>query len=130
MGEVFKSFRTILDMMKSSEDYTKVDINKVRKFMLAKSSVRRKTMETWEDDKDLPDGWKVRIPEGENESKEKTAVAPSKPKKEKKTEAVTSELDSTTQFEGKSNLSPHELGKVSKQSISSSLNQRFQLNRN
>ena len=85
-------------------------------------------MENWEDNKSLPDGWKVRIPEGENESKEKTAVAPSKPKKEKKTEAVTSELDSTTQFEGKSNLSPHELEEVSKPSKSISLNQRLSSN--
>ena len=51
-------------------------------------------------------------PGGENESKEKTAVAPSEPKKEKKTEAVNSELDSTTQFEGKSNLSLPELEEV------------------
>ena len=93
--------------------------------MLAKSSERRKTMETWEDDKDLPDGWKFRIPGGENESKEKTAVAPSKPKKEKKTEAVTSELDSTAQIEGKSNSSPHGLEKVNKPSKNISLNQRL-----
>ena len=61
----------------------------------------------------------------ENKSKENTAVAPSKPKKEKKTEAVTSELDSTTQVEGKSNLSPHGLEKVNKPSKNISLNQRL-----
>ena len=116
MGEVFKSFRTILDMMKSSEDYTKVDINKVRKFMLAKSSERRKTVETWEDDKNLPNGWKFRITKGENKSKENTVVAPSKPKKEKKTEAMTSELDNTARVEGKSSLSPHGLEKVNEPS--------------
>ena len=54
--------------------------------------------------KDLPDGRKFRILEGENASKEKTEVAPSEPKKEKKTKAVTSELDSTPQFEGKAKL--------------------------
>ena len=101
--------------MKSSEDYTKVDINKVRKFMLAKSSVRRKTMKTWEDNKVLPDGWKVKMPEGKNESKETAAMAPSKPKKEKKSEAVTSKFGSTVQVERRS-VSPHGLGKVNEPS--------------
>ena len=41
---------------------------------------------------------------------------------------MTSELDSTTQFEGKSNLSPHELEKVSKTSKSTFLNQRLSSN--
>ena len=67
-------------------------------------------------------------PGGENESKEKTAVAPSEPKKEKKTEAVNSEFDSTTQFEGKSNLSLHEPEEVSKPSKSIYLNQRLSSN--
>ena len=90
--------------------------------MLAKSSERRKTVETWEDDKNLPNGWKFRITKGENKSKENTAVAPSKPKKEKKAEAVTSELGSAPQVEGKSNLSPHGLEKVNKPSKNISLN--------
>ena len=70
----------------------------------------------------------IQNPWGKNESKEKTAVAPSEPKKEKKTEAENSELDSTTQFGGKSNLSPHELEEVSKPSKSISLNQRLSSN--
>ena len=82
-------------------------------------------METWEDNKGLPNGWKFRITKGENKSKENTAVAPSKPKKEKKTEAMTSELDNTAQVEGKSNLSPHGLEKVNKPFKNSSLNQRL-----
>ena len=49
---------------------------------------------------------------GENESKENTAVAPCEPENEKKTEAVNNELDSTTQFEGDSNLSLPELEEV------------------
>jgi len=48
----------------------------------------------------------------ENESKEDTTVAPCEPENEKKTEAVNDELDSTTQFEGESNLSLPELEEV------------------
>ena len=64
MGEVFESFSTVLDMMKSSESFNEVDINKVRKLMLVKASERRKTMEAWEEDKNLPDGWRFRIADG------------------------------------------------------------------
>ena len=64
-----------------------------------------------ENNKDLPDGWKVRVPEGKDKLKETTAVTQLKPKKEKKYEAVTSKFDSTVQVERRS-LSPHGLGKV------------------
>ena len=68
-----------------------------------------------EDNKGLPDGWKVKIPNGENELKETTARAQSKPKKEKKSEAVTSKFGSTVQVERRS-VSPHGLEKVNEPS--------------
>merc|ERR1711872_6567 len=68
------------------------------------------------DNKGLPDGWKVKIPNGENELKETTARALSKPKKEKKSEAVTSKFGSTVQVERESISSPHELEKVNEPS--------------
>merc|ERR1712020_205756 len=37
-----------------------------------------------ENNKDIPDGWKVKVPEGKNELKETTTVTQPKPKKEKK----------------------------------------------
>jgi len=55
----------------------------------------------------------VKIESGtENESREETTVAPCEPEIEKKTEAVNDEHDSTTQFEGESNLSLPELEEV------------------
>ena len=68
-----------------------------------------------EDNKGLPDGWKVKITEGKNVSKETTAIAPSKPKKEKKSEAVTTKFGSTVQVETRS-VSPHGLEKVNEPS--------------
>ena len=65
-----------------------------------------------EDNKGLPNGWRVRIPNGEDELKEPTAVTQPKPKKEKKSEAVTSKFGSTVQVERESSLSPHGLEKV------------------
>ena len=71
-----------------------------------------------EDNKGLPDGWKVKMPEGKNESKETAVMAPSKPKKEKKSEAVNSKFGSTVQVERRS-VSPHELEKVDEPSKTS-----------
>ena len=68
-----------------------------------------------ENNKDLPDGWKVKVPEGKNELKETTTVTQPKPKKEKKSEAVTSKFGSTVQVERRS-ISHQELEKVNEQS--------------
>ena len=63
-GEVYESFSAVLELMDLSPVFDEEDILKLKILMNEKSSIRRQTMEIWEDDKSLPDGWKLRKTEG------------------------------------------------------------------
>ena len=63
-GKVFQSFVAAIEMMEASEEYIEQDIKNLKNLMNEKSSNRRQTEESWQEDETLPAGWRFRKPVG------------------------------------------------------------------
>ena len=63
-GTVFESFSSVIEEMLSGKRFGAADVEKIKEIMAERSTIRRQTMVNWEDDKNLPAGWKCRIAEG------------------------------------------------------------------
>jgi uncharacterized protein YbdZ (MbtH family) len=55
---------TAIEELLNSKRFDEDDVSKVKELMAEKRTLRRQTLESWEDDKNLPDGWRFRIAEG------------------------------------------------------------------
>ena len=59
-GEVFKSFVTAIEMMKTNFSFTEADINNLKLLMTEKSNQKRRSLDIWQEDETLPVGWRFR----------------------------------------------------------------------
>ena len=63
-GQMFESFLTAMDYIKSNPKYNIDDITNLQTFMKQRSKERRQSLDSWESNDKFPIGWKRRVVNG------------------------------------------------------------------
>ena len=68
-GQLFESFHSAIEFVKSSSSYNFHDVQNMQECFKEKCSKRRRTQDSWEEDKYVPAGWRSRVLEGKDQKR-------------------------------------------------------------